>query len=162
MAPMDTPDHMAPMDTPDTPDHVASLKHLLQGCGLRVTGPRVAVLQALSDARGHRSVEEIRTAVLARYPALDAVTVYRTLEQFEAHGLAARAALLGDKLMRWERATPAHHHVVCRACGTVLEMDPAPFERLAADLERAYGVRVEIRHLALPGLCARCVSSAAS
>ncbi len=41
----------------------------------------------------------------------------------------------------------------------MLEVDPTPFRRLAADLERAYGVRVEISHLALPGLCARRASS---
>ncbi len=142
----------------DTPCDTELIKRLLRERGLRVTGARVAVLQALLDAPGHHSAEEIRRAVDARYPAVDPVSIYRTLDLFEAHGLAAPIAL-GDKVRRWEQTTHAHHHVLCRRCSTMLEVNPAPFRRLAADLERAYGVQVEISHLALPGLCARCASS---
>jgi Fe2+ or Zn2+ uptake regulation protein len=141
-------------------EEVEAFKGVLREHGMQITAARLSVLQVLQDTDGHHSVEEIHRAILARYPALNAVTVYRTLEQLEAHGLATRVTL-GDKLTRWERATPAHHHLVCRSCGAVLEVAPAPFERLAAELERTYGVRVHLRHLALPGLCARCVASAA-
>jgi Fe2+ or Zn2+ uptake regulation protein len=141
-------------------DQIDALKGVLRAYGLHITAARLAVLQVLTQVPGHRSVEEIRAAVLARYPALDTVTIYRTLEHFEARGLAARVTL-DDKLTRWERATPAHHHLICRSCGAVLEVEPEPFLRLAADLERAYGVRVEIRHLALRGLCPACVAAVA-
>lgn len=139
---------------------VDSLKDLLRLHGLHVTATRVAVLQVLDEAPGHHSAEEIRIAVLARYPAVDPVTIYRTLEQFESHDLAVRV-VLGDKVLRWERKTHAHHHVVCRGCGAVVELEPEPFQRLVADLELAYGIRVEIRHLALQGFCAKCATPVA-
>jgi Fur family ferric uptake transcriptional regulator len=133
------------------------IKSVLRAHGLRVTAPRVTVLQVLREGTGHMSAEEVHDAVLARYPAINVVTVYRTLESFEALGLAARVEL-GDKLIRWEWIGDAHHHLVCRACKAVIELDDAPFQRLAADLSRSHGVHVDVRHLALPGLCAACAA----
>ncbi len=148
-------------------DQVTSIKRLLQEHGLSVTAARIAVLQALQEKaaqgqeHGHRSAEEIRASVLEHYPVINLVTVYRTLESFEENGLADRVTL-GDKLVRWGRATHAHHHLICRACGRTVELAAEPFQRLAAELERSYGVRVDIRHLALRGLCAPCAISVGS
>ncbi len=137
---------------------VEEVTNLLRERGLRVTAPRITVLQALRDGQGHMSAEEIHDAVLARYPAINLVTVYRTLESFEAFGLAARVEL-GDRLTRWEWIGDAHHHLICRSCGEVTELDDAPFQSLSEVLSRRYGVRVDARHLALPGLCAVCAAS---
>jgi len=146
----------------DTTDHrdIADLKGVLRAHGLRATIPRVAVLQALDAVPSHLSADEIARAVEERYPAFDRVSLYRTVEAFEAHGLAVRVEL-GDRVLRWERDRHAHHHMQCQYCSVVIELDTAPFERLAADLTEIYGVRVELRHLALPGICAQCISSAA-
>lgn len=127
--------------------------------GLRLTAPRMVVLQVLRDGRGHMSAEEIYAAVLARYPTINMVTVYRTLESFEAHGLAVRVEL-GDRLTRWEWVGDAHHHLVCRHCGAVVQLDDAPFQKLIAELARAHGVRADARHLALRGLCTHCAAAA--
>ena len=137
---------------------IAELKRVLRAHGLRVTIPRVAVLQILDAAPGHLSAEEIARSVEEQYPAFDRVSLYRTVETFEAHGLAVRVEH-GDRVLRWERDRHAHHHMVCQHCGAVVELGTAAFERLAADLARTYGVRVELRHLALPGLCTHCASS---
>jgi Fe2+ or Zn2+ uptake regulation protein len=144
----------------DTTDHrdIADLKGVLRAHGLRATVPRVAVLQALDAVPSHLSAEEIARAVEERYPAFDRVSLYRTVEAFETHGLAVRVAF-GDRVLRWERDRHAHHHIECRHCGAIIELDTVLFERLAADLAAAYGVRVDLRHLALPGICTRCVSS---
>lgn len=131
------------------------IKDVLRGRGLRLTAPRMVVLQVLREGQGHMSAEEIHGAVLARYPTINMVTVYRTLESFEAHGLAVRVAL-GDKLMRWEWVGDAHHHLVCRRCGAVVELDDEPFQSLSRELARRHGVRADARHLALRGLCAHC------
>lgn len=135
------------------------IKTLLRAHKLRITAPRITVLQALREGRSHMSAEEIYDAVLAQYPAVNLVTVYRTLEAFELLGLVARAEL-GDKLTRWEWIGDAHHHLICRACGAVVELDDAPFQRLAEELARARGLRVDLRHLAVPGLCAECAAQA--
>lgn len=135
------------------------IKDLLRTHGLRVTAPRIAVMQALYDGKGHMSAEEIHDAVLARYPAINVVTVYRTLESFEMLGLAARVDL-GDKLTRWEWIGDVHHHLICRGCGAIVELDDMPFQQLADQLLQARGVRADVRHLALPGLCPVCARDA--
>jgi len=134
------------------------LKELLRAHNLNVTAPRIMVLQVLQEMQGHLSAEDIYAAVLARYPAVNMVTVYRTLETFEEHGLAVRGAL-GDKVIRWENAAQAHHHLVCRRCGAIVDLDDDPFQRLATDLAQRYGVRVTPRHLSLEGLCASCAEA---
>ena len=137
---------------------IEDIKTLLREHGLRVTAPRITVLQALRAGQGHMSAEEVYDAVLARYPAINLVTVYRTLEALEALGLASRVEL-GDKLTRWEWIGDAHHHLLCRRCGALVELGDEPFQRLADDLARDRGVRVDVRHLALPGLCPVCARS---
>lgn len=146
-----------------TEKHVSTtedIKGLLREHGLRITAPRIIVLEALQGGARHMSAEEIYGAVLAQYPSVNLVTVYRTLESFEERGLASRVEL-GDKLTRWEWTGDAHHHLVCRRCGDVVELDDKPFQRLAEDLAQARGVRADVRHLALPGLCAACAASLA-
>ena len=132
-----------------------AIQAMLRARGLQVTMARLAVLQVLQGTTGHLSAEEIHAAVLVRCPVLNLVTVYRTLETFAEHGLAVKA-VLGDKLVRWEHAGQPHHHLVCMRCGGIVELDDAPFQQLALELERCAGVRVAARHLSLNGLCAAC------
>lgn len=84
------------------------------------------------------------------------MTLYGILATFEEHGLAVRA-VLADRVVRWQRGAHSHH-VVCRRCGTVVEVDPEPFQRLADELARCHGLQVEVRHLVLRGLCAACAA----
>jgi Fe2+ or Zn2+ uptake regulation protein len=132
---------------------------LLRRYGLRVTPQRLVVLEVLSRAHGHLSVEEIHTLVRLQQPALSAVTIYRTLETLEEYGLVARG-VLGDRLVRWELVAGPHHHLVCRRCAAIVELGDEPFQRLAADLAARYGVRVQQRHVSLEGLCAVCAAAA--
>ena len=69
-----------------------------------------------------------------------------------------KVRLCGTKLTRWEWIGDAHHHLLCRHCGLVVELDDEPFRKLAGELARSRGVRVDVRHLALPGLCPACAA----
>lgn len=141
-----------------TREQIDTLKTILRQHDLQATSARVGVLQVLREGHEHRTVEEIRSEVLERYPTIDPATVYRTLESLETHGLAVRMDL-GDKVTRWAHVASVHHHLVCRRCKTVVEMGDAPFGRLAEELQSAYGVQVDIQHLVLHGLCATCAAS---
>lgn len=138
-----------------------AVQALLRAHGLQVTMARMVVLQVLQCTAGHLSAEEIHAAVLARCPVVNLVTVYRTLETFAEHGLAVKA-ILGDKLVRWEHAAQPHHHLVCTHCGGIVELDDAPFQQLAAALERSSGIRLAAKHLSLSGLCAACAGHASA
>lgn len=134
---------------------IDAIKSVLRHRGLQVTSARIAVLQILSKEHQHRSVEELRTSVLERYPTIDPATVYRTLETLEGHGLVVRMEL-GDKRTRWAVTTHDHHHLICRNCETVVEFDDELFRHLTGELEHRYGVQVDMHHLVLRGLCPAC------
>ena len=134
---------------------VASLRDLLREHGLQITSARIGVLQVLREGHDHLTVDEIRTTLLERYPAIDPATVYRTLETLEEQGLAVRV-VLGDKVTRWAYLTDIHHHLVCRRCKTIVEIGDAPFQRLAVDLQQGYGVQMDMQHLVIHGLCHVC------
>jgi Fe2+ or Zn2+ uptake regulation protein len=134
---------------------VDAIKAVLRDHGLHATSARVAVLQILTEEHHHRSVEELRAEVLERYPTIDPATVYRTLETLEEHGLAVRMEL-GDKRTRWAHITHEHHHLVCRHCKVVVEIDDRPFQHLAQELAESYGLHVDMQHLVLRGLCPAC------
>jgi Fur family transcriptional regulator, ferric uptake regulator len=124
--------------------------------GLRVTPQRVLVMEALAGTGGHLAADEIMRWVGEHSPAVNLATVYRTLDTLSAAGLVTQTDL-GGGATSYELAGEArHHHLVCRHCGGVAEMDDAflaPLrERLLADL----GFRVETTHLALFGLCPPC------
>jgi Fur family transcriptional regulator, ferric uptake regulator len=139
---------------------VNAIKSVLHCHGLNATGPRIAVLQILSEEHQHRSVEELRAEILERYPTIDAATVYRTLETLEEQGLVVRMGL-GDKRTRWAHVVHDHHHLACRNCKAVVEFDDTQFQRLADDLARQYGVKVDMQHVVLRGLCAECAAAEA-
>ncbi len=139
----------------DVATSVAAIRAVLRQRGLQATSARIAVLQILSEGHRHRSVDELRSDVLTRYPAIDPATIYRTLETLELHGLVVRMEL-GDKRTRWALLTHDHHHLICRNCESVVEFDDELFHRLAGELTRRYGVQVEMHHLVLRGLCATC------
>lgn len=137
---------------------VDAIRGLLREHGLQATSARIAVLQILREEHRHRSVEELRADILERYPAIDPATVYRTLETLEGQGLVVRMEL-GDKRTRWAFATHDHHHLICRSCETVVELDDALFQGLAGELARQHGVRVDMHHLVLRGLCPACAGA---
>lgn len=137
--------------------NVAAVRDILREHGLQATSARIAVLQVLREGHQHRSVEELRSEVLARYPMIDPATVYRTLETLAEHGLAVRMEL-GDKRARWAYVTHDHHHLICRQCKREVELADEPFRALAVSLHARHGVRVALDHLVLHGLCPTCAA----
>ncbi|GAC1405516.1 MAG: transcriptional repressor [Chloroflexota bacterium] len=139
---------------------IAGIRKVLQRHGLQATSARLAVLQILQEEHHHRSADEIRAEILERYPALDPATVYRTLETLEENGLVVRMEL-GDKRTRWAHVTHDHHHLACRNCKAIIELPDGPFQQFADGLNQAHGVRVDMQHLVLRGLCPDCAKAEA-
>lgn len=136
---------------------VDEARELLRHHGLHATAARIAVLQTVLHEHAHVTAEEVRSAVLQRYPAIDPATVYRTLETLERAGLVVRVEL-GDKVTRWTHSEEEHHHLTCRRCGAVVELNGEPFRRLAEEISGRHGVRVDMQHIVLRGLCRSCAS----
>ncbi|MGV0836381.1 Fur family transcriptional regulator [Mycolicibacterium thermoresistibile] len=102
------------------PDYAAQLRMV----GLRVTRPRVAVLEAV-HAHPHADTESIFTAVRTKLSGVSRQAVYDVLHALTATGLARRIQPPGS-LARYEaRVGDNHHHLVCRSCGSVADIDCA-------------------------------------
>jgi Fur family ferric uptake transcriptional regulator len=120
--------------------------------GYRLTPQRELILEAVEEL-GHCTPDEVLAEVRRHSTAVNASTVYRTLEVLEELDLV-RHAHLSDRAPTYHSTSDHEHfHLVCRNCHRVISVDPgvlAPVsERLAAD----HGFTIDVGHLTVFGIC---------
>jgi Fur family ferric uptake transcriptional regulator len=103
---------------------VSDYAEQLRMADLRVTRPRVAVLDAVY-AHPHADTETIFEAVRTGLPEVSRQTVYDVLHALTAVGLVRRIQPSGSVARYESRIGDNHHHVVCRSCGTIADVDCA-------------------------------------
>jgi Fur family ferric uptake transcriptional regulator len=130
-------------------------EELLRSRGLRVTRPRIAVLEVLSTG-GHLDVEEITRRTRARLDSVSTQAVYDVLAALSRAGLARRVEPAGSPALYESRASDNHHHVVCRGCGVVEDVDCAIGEAPCLDPSRTHGFEVDEAEVTFWGLCPTC------
>jgi len=127
----------------------------LRQSGMRLTPQRQLILRAVEEL-GHATPDEVLAHVRGRASAVNASTVYRTLEVLEGLGLI-RHAHLSDRAPTYHSTNqPEHFHLVCRTCGVVRSVDPEVARPLIAVLADAEGFEADLGHLAIFGTCADC------
>jgi len=127
----------------------------LRTAGLRVTRPRLAVLEVLHDG-GHLDVDEIATRVRGRIESVSTQAVYDVLGALSRAGLARRVEPAGSPARYEARVGDNHHHVVCRGCGEVADIDCAIGEAPCLDPDTARGYQVDEAEVTFWGLCPGC------
>ena len=135
---------------------------VIRAAGLRRTTPRALVLRTLRTSSGHLTASEIFERLESERPEepIAVSTVYRALEALEEKGVVAALRSRGQETRyEWSPERPAHHHLICRACGEVVELDLDTVQQLAAEIEARTGFQPDIRHLAIDGVCEHCRSS---
>jgi Fur family transcriptional regulator, ferric uptake regulator len=120
--------------------------------GYRLTPQRELILEAVEQL-GHATPDEVLAEVRTHSTAVNASTVYRTLEVLEELGLI-RHAHLSDRAPTYHSTSEHEHfHLVCRNCHKVISVDPDVLttvsERLAAD----HGFTIDVGHLTVFGTC---------
>ena len=133
----------------------AELAVRLRAKGMRVTPQREQVLAAVREL-GHATPEQISEAV----PGVDVTTVYRNLELLEELGFV-RHAHLGHGAPSYRPAEDEHIHVVCHACGKVVDAAPSLVDGLADRLRDDSGFVLDRSHFTVFGRCRDCASSPA-
>lgn len=126
----------------------------LREAGLKVTLPRLKILDILADASArHMSAEDIYKKLLTSNEDIGLATVYRVLTQFEAAGLVTRHHFEGGMAVFELNHGPHHDHVVCVNCGRVEEfMDGGIEERQQAVAQRL-GFEISDHSLIIYGHC---------
>jgi Fur family ferric uptake transcriptional regulator len=134
--------------------------------GYRMTSGRKAVLDTLSQAKGHLSAEDIYLKVHAVYPAIGLTSVYRTLQILVNLGLVFKFDF-GDGRSRYEvvegpKGIGHHHHFICTRCGRIIDYSEFTDEELALlkkveeGLAEKYRLRITNHNLQFHGFCDRC------
>jgi Fur family ferric uptake transcriptional regulator len=132
---------------------------MLRAASLRVTRPRLAVLDAV-DRLPHTDTESVITAVRRELPDVSHQAVYDSLHALTAAGILRRIQPAGS-LARYEtRVGDNHHHLVCRSCGAVVDVDCAVGETLCLTPSDAHGFRVDEAEVVYWGLCPQCAATA--
>ena len=129
----------------------------LRKAGLKVTLPRVKILQLLenSDTR-HLSAEDVYKALIEADEDVGLATVYRVLTQFEAAGLVMRHHFEGGHSV-FELSTMEHHdHLVCNKCGLVEEFYDEVIEKQQEMIADKFGFEITDHSLYLYGICGDC------
>lgn len=127
----------------------------LRAAGLRVTAPRLAVLAIVRDG-GHLAVEEIAFLARDRLGAVSTQAVYDVLFALTGAGLVRRIEPAGSPVRFESRVGDNHHHLICRACRTVLDVDCAVGHTPYLEPPVAAGWAVDEAEIIYWGLCAAC------
>jgi len=133
-----------------------SFLEVLREKGYRLTPQRMMVLKAIEKSDNHISAEEIHSYAHTKYPYINISTVYRTLELLKALHLVSETDLGGGRFLYHPTGKAHHHHLVCRKCGKVQDIDVSVFEHLRDELRVKYGFDAELEHMAVFGTCDRC------
>lgn len=128
----------------------------IRNAGLKVTLPRVKILEVLEDnAARHLSAEDVYRALLERGEEIGLATVYRVLTQFEGAGLVARHHFEGGQSV-FELNRGGHHdHIVCVQCGRVEEFFDEVIEKRQREVAEARGFRISDHSLIIYGDCTK-------
>ncbi len=121
----------------------------------RLTPYRRAVLETLRASHNHPTAAEIYRKVRRRRPGVAFATIYNALNCLTRHGLAAELKF-GDGASRYDPIIRRHDHLVCTACGALVDYEISLSARLWSRAGRRHGFRVHRYRLELFGLCPHC------
>ncbi len=129
---------------------------LLRETGHKMTPQRMMILTSLRHAPDHLTAADIFERVKAEYPYVDISTVYRTLTVLKDLRLIAETDMGGgDATFEWV-GTEHHHHLICRRCNAVAQLDHHYLADVGARIAADLGFRADLDHFAIFGVCERC------
>jgi Fur family ferric uptake transcriptional regulator len=138
----------------------ADAEHLLREASLRVTGPRVAVIEAVY-AHPHADTDTILATVRKEWGAVSTQAVYDVLRALTQAGLVRRIEPSGSVARYETRVADNHHHVVCRSCGDIADVDCAVGYTPCLTAANAHGYTIDEAEVIYWGLCPQCAAPAA-
>jgi Fe2+ or Zn2+ uptake regulation protein len=133
----------------------------LRGAGLRVTAARVALLEIVR-AGDHLGVEAITSGVRDRIGHISLQAVYDALHALTAAGLLRRIEPAGGQPRFERRVGDNHHHIVCRSCGAVADVDCAVGEAPCLTASDDHGFSIDEAEVIYWGLCPDCSTARVS
>lgn len=134
---------------------MSSGESLLRAHGLRVTKPRLTVLEILGHG-GHLEVDEITRQARAQLDSVSTQAIYDVLGALARAGLARRIEPAGSPARYEARTGDNHHHVVCRGCGLIADVDCTVGTAPCLDPSDTHGFNIDEAEVTFWGLCPSC------
>lgn len=136
---------------------VAELENRLRQAGLRVTRPRVAVMSVV-HAQPHTDTESVIRAVREDLGEVSHQAVYDVLRALTRVGLVSRIQPSGSVARYEARVGDNHHHVVCRSCGAIADVDCATGAAPCLDASNDQGFAIDEAEVIYWGRCPDCAT----
>jgi len=132
----------------------------LKSAGLKVTLPRLKILEVLEKSSNHHlSAEDIYRKLMAQHGEVGVATIYRVLTQFEESGIVNKLNFENNQAV-YELSNVEHHdHLVCVKCNKIIEFQDDVIEQHQLQIAKKYGFELTDHSLYLYGLCKTCKES---
>lgn len=129
----------------------------LRAHGVQVTAQRLAVLRAVAS-HPHAIADRIHDLALAEIGAISRQSVYDTLNSFTELGIIRRVQPIGSPALYETRVADNHHHLVCRECGGVVDIDCAVGHAPCLTADNDHGYEIDEADVTYWGICPTCQS----
>lgn len=136
-------------------------EEMLRGASLRVTRPRLAALAAVHD-HPHADTDSIIGVVRAEFGDVSTQAVYDVLRALTDAGLVRRIEPAGSVALYESRVADNHHHVVCRSCRAVADVDCAVGHTPCLTASEDHGYSIDEAEVTYWGLCPTCSTAGSS
>jgi Fur family transcriptional regulator, peroxide stress response regulator len=133
-------------------------REVCRSMGVPATHQRHVIYNCLKSSNDHPTPEQIYHRVRELIPAISVATVYKCLRSFMDAGLVAAASLHHGPLRVESNMTP-HHHLVCRICGSMADLDASAFASPRLLVKPPPGFRIETTTVEVIGACTRCLET---
>jgi len=134
---------------------VSDVRALLRDHGLPVTAQRLAVLRAVA-ARPHATADAIAEVVRGEIGTVSRQAIYNVLGVLAERGLVRRIQPAGSAARYEDRTGDNHHHLVCRSCGKVVDVDCAVGETPCLHAAEDHGFVIDEAEVVYWGVCPEC------
>lgn len=138
------------------------IKELLRQSKLRLTAPRLAVLDAVENEGKHQDAEFIVRAARSRLNKLSRQAVYDNLNALVASGILRRIEPAGRPALYETRVGDNHHHLVCRQCYATVDIDCAAGHAPCLQPDTDHGFVIDEAEVVYWGVCPGCQGEAVS
>ncbi len=135
----------------------------IKGAGLKVTAPRVKVLEVFrSCGSRHLNADEVHRLLVEQGADVGLATVYRVLTQLEEAGILSRNTFNAGKAVYELNAGKHHDHLICLGCGRTDEFYDSVIEERQQAVAASMGYLLQEHQMALYGYCADCAAKRAN
>jgi len=132
------------------------IKRLFKDKNLRLSHPRLLTYQELFDSRSPLSPQELYRSLLKKQRKVGLTSIYRSLDLFESLGIVFK--IINGTSVKYKlcQTEDHHHHIVCKACGDVVELDFCDISDWSKKVTESTGYQVVDHQLNFYGFCKTC------